>query len=710
MTILPNDLFQSNSGDLLRVVAIEQENGRAWVINVANTSALPRLYTLNEIRELRPVKPKNALQAAIPSIAAIRRANAAFEAIEPLLKTRDIFVPAKRHALLVARASELGTTTGRLLRSLRRYWQKGMTRDALLPNFQNCGAREKQATQGRGRKYDLPETASYQMSRDDYRLIEKFVAKALTSGKLTTKTDAYQRLLEKHYSYVDGEGVRLLKPKGERPSFRQFDYAVLSIFSFEQLKRAKVGDAEFEQNHRAKLGYGLEGCLGVGHIYEIDATIADIFLVFAADRSRIIGKASLYLIYDRFSRLVVGFYLGLEEPSWLAAMQAICFIAEDKEAICKKYKVPYDPADWPAHGIFPEEFVADRGPEFTSNASSNLSEQLRITVTNLPARRPDRKGTVECGFKLIQRSLADVVGGYEPPENARKRQGKKYDKDACMTLDELRSVMLEAIIYHNRKLMKDYPLPPDMLSRGVAPSAINIWNANVQERSGALVRYDAAYIRSCLLPKGEASVQQHGIYFKGAYYSCPEAIKQGWFVKAGRRQFKVKVSYDMRLADCIYIEDRSAPNGFIEAFLTGKSTRYRGMSFDEVAVSQRMLKNAQGAWSDENLQLKSDFHAQVDPIAQRAHHEMKKVVEKKSRTSRRRDTQEDRHQERAARRQEEARMTPKPPTPPCNAEVIALSPSSHRARDSLPEAAPLNALPNAVAELLKKKRMELLNA
>lgn len=709
MTILPNDLFQSFSGDLLRVVAIEQENGRAWVINVTNTSALPRLYTLNEIQELHPVKPKNALQAPMPSIAAIRRANAAFEAIEPLLKTPDIFVPAKRHALLVARATELGTTTGRLLRSLRRYWQKGMARDALLPNFQNCGARERQATQGRGRKSDLPETATYQMSPGDYRLIEKFVRKTLTSGKLTTKTDAYQRLLEKHYSYVDADGTRFLKPKCERPSFRQFDYAVLSLFSFEQLKRAKVGEAEFEQNHRAKLGYGLEGCLGVGHIYEIDATIADLFLVYSEDRSRIIGKPSLYLIYDRFSRLVVGFYVGIEEPSWLAAMQAICFIAEDKEAICKKYKVPYDPADWPAHGAFPEEFVADRGPEFTSNASSNLSEQLRITVTNLPARRPDRKGTVECGFKLIQRSLADVVPGYEPPENAKKRQGKKYDKDACMTLDEFRSTMLEAIIYHNRKVMRDYPLPLDMLSQGITPSAINIWNANIQERCGALVRYEANRVRSCLLPKGEASVQQQGIFFKGAYYSCPEAIKQGWFVKAGRRQFRVKVSYDMRLADSIYIEDRSAPNGFIEAVLTERSAAYRGMSFDEVAVSQRLLKNAQHVWGDENLQLKSDFHSQVDPIAQRAHQEMKKVVGKKSRTSRRRDIREDRHQERAARRQEEARMSPKPATPASSAEVIALS-SSHRARDSLPDIAQPNNLPNAVSELLKKKRIELLNA
>ena len=39
--------------------------------------------------------------------------------------------------------------------------------------------------------------------------------------------------------------------------------------------------------------------------YEIDATIADIYLVADDDRSKILGRPILYVVVDDFSRMVV---------------------------------------------------------------------------------------------------------------------------------------------------------------------------------------------------------------------------------------------------------------------------------------------------------------------------------------------------------------------------------------------------------------------
>ena len=114
-------------------------------------------------------------------------------------------------------------------------------------------------------------------------------------------------------------------------------------------------------------------------------------LVHPDDRSKIVGKACLYMVRDRKSNLVVGFYVGFEEASWLAAQQAIVSITEDKQALCQRYGVVYDPVDWPAHRVMPKEFVADRGTEMLSNESARMVEGLELTLTNLPARRADWK-------------------------------------------------------------------------------------------------------------------------------------------------------------------------------------------------------------------------------------------------------------------------------------------------------------------------------
>ncbi len=50
---------------------------------------------------------------------------------------------------------------------------------------------------------------------------------------------------------------------------------------------------------------------GPGSRYEIDATIADVYLL-SADRQRVIGRPTLYVVVDVFSRMVAGFYIGLE--------------------------------------------------------------------------------------------------------------------------------------------------------------------------------------------------------------------------------------------------------------------------------------------------------------------------------------------------------------------------------------------------------------
>jgi len=672
--IVPNDVFKDCHGNLYRLLSISPDTNVCWYINVQQKLALPisKPYSdlLDEEKNHQTTQVKSTtLRIIRASLAAQKRSQKAFDAIKPLLQV-GIYDPATRNALLQARSLEIKYSKPTLLRYLRRFWQGGQTQDALILKFDSCGKSEREhITATRGRPSPCADNRTYQIVKHDHKVIFDFIKKYLITRKITTYALCHQRLLEKHYSQDNGDGTFSLRPLGEYPSYRQFCYILHREFPLDTLMRARFGHKEFEQNHRAKTGFDLGNCLGIGHRYEIDATIADIFLVSRRDRRKIIGKPTLYLVIDKYSRLIVGFYIGLEEPSWAAAMMAIVSIAENKQALCLRYGIEYDPTDWPAEGMYPAEFVADRGSDFTSHASSAVTEKLGIRMLNLPAKRPERKGTVECGFKLLQRPMADTVKGYAPPEKAKKRQGIKYEKDASLTLTEFTKIIIRSIIKQNRRNMMDYPLSGELQAQDISPSPRDIWAACIKSNAVSLKRFDEEYVRFSLLPEGLARITQQGIIFSGCYYSCTEAIEGGWFVRAGRKQFSMAISFDKRLVDDIYIHDPKNPSKFITATLTDRSREYVGMSFDEVKAQEIFKARLAPARKHENRELATEFHQEIDKISRSAYQEMKAQTKKTSLNARMANTREDRREELSYQRNVEARMKPKA-QPQGNATVV----------------------------------------
>lgn len=711
-----NDVFKfSKDGQRTRFLSGDPTRNDAWVINLDNQSSFPKWSSLSDLQakeasgeliiiETGPTSPV----ARQVSEAARARRDEAWGRIEPLVNNPDIFIPGKRSRLLKGRAKEIGCTLFTLYKDLRRYWHGGQSKDALIPAFHSCGRHAKLLTVGRGRIPDGNRYPIYQLQAEDIQRIKAAIKKHYLIGEVPTIDYALQKMLETKYTYQDGNGNSYLMPLGERPSLRQFSNILRTQFSVELKIRSREGDKLFEQNSRALLGSAQDDCLGVGHIYEIDATIADIFLVSTGHRNLIIGKPSLYLIYDRRSRLVVGWYLGLEAPSWPAAMQAILSIAEDKALLCQRYGVDYDPTDWPAHGVFPQTFLGDLG-EMVSKNSSLIVEGLEVSVANTPPMRPELKGTVECGIKLVQRSMAATTPGYEPPNNVTKRRGKKYDLDACLTVHEINALILKNIITHNRKIMKGYPVSVEFLAQGVLPIPKNIWAYEAQKRMGMLTRYGEAHVRFSLLPHAEATVTRNGILFNGCYYSCPEAIEEGWFVRAGKGVAKKKLSYDLRLVDSIYLHDMRDPTKYVVATLLEKSRQYKGLSFAEVQAYEKLGANVRRDAEQHNRQGMADYHTFSEPITTAAQAATKKVSKGISRSARKADIHDDRLDERRAQRQQEARMpTDVKPEPVPTNNVIALSPKSESRPPPSATASP--DAPMTLDEKLRRKRQEMLNA
>jgi phage shock protein PspC (stress-responsive transcriptional regulator) len=711
-----NDVFHLDQVQY-RLLEVFVSRNEAWIISLNSDNPWPQVLDWSAICGLvaTPGDEKPAVRRISEHMQ--NKRNQAWARVEQLvLKVPEIFEPQRRNAMVKSQAREAKCSERTIHKDLRRYWQGGQSKAALLPDYHNCGHYEgnvsNYTTSGRGGKPKAGHGV-YQITSDDVARMHSAIEGIYLKDKRISIAATYLRLLRTHYTVTDGNGKRFIRPLGEHPSLRQFQHFLKKNYSLEQRLRAREGDKDFERDHRQKLGTVAADCQGIGHYYEIDATIVDLYGVSTSDINIIVGKPTLYLIIDRKSRLIVGFYLGFEHPSWSGAMEAICSISADKQALCARFGVDYDPEDWPAHEVYPREFLADRGSEMTSKNSNQICDDIQIGVTNLPSQRADWKPLVECGFKLIQTSMQDVAPGFDPPENAMRRQGKKYDKDACLNLKQLGKVILEAIIARNRKPSKHFELSLSEIAAGFVPSPINIWNHDIVHRSGALSRFPESRVRRALLPRDEASVTEEGIVFKGVYYTCAEAISRGWFIRARKKRFRTLVSYDARLADCIYVHDRNVGGEPYLATLTARSEKYRGLSFAEIKVYEGMHKSLAPSITETRHQVEMEFHEKITPTIDRAKKDLKRMGGEKSRSSRRKDTKEAREMERRTERQETAFFaTHEMPTqtakeaPTDNSKIIKFSILKNTSSASTKADSGSNAITPATEKTTQQKAME----
>jgi len=291
---------------------------------------------------------------------------------------------------------------------------------------------------------------------------------------------------------------------------------------------------------------------GPGSLYQIDATIVDLYLVSSFDRTRIIGRPVLYLVVDVFSRMIVGMAVLLEGPSWLGAMLALDNAMSEKAAFCAEYGVEISPEQWNCHHL-PKAILADRG-EFEGYNADTLVFSLGITIHNTASYRADLKAIVERQFKILNEKFVHFEPGAVIKH--RERGEKDYRLDAVLTINEFRTLMIAHILNHNQsRYLKHYRKDEFMIADKVARFPIDLWNWGMENRTGHLRTLSRDVIRMNLLPRKEISVTPQGLHFeRELYYSCDPLLEAGLMMrKRGRKSPKVTIAYDPRTTDYIYL-------------------------------------------------------------------------------------------------------------------------------------------------------------
>ena len=651
-----NQFFDCD-GTLHRVLQGSQRAGFAWCINIRNDKAWPEEWPLERIKTLPVVKVPIAARSD-KSEDDEKAKEQRWEIFARLLADTpfaDLVQPTQRKdairslvSLLKVEADaakKLGfekatCSEPTLYKWLRRYWQRGQTAAALFSDYGAATggdrSQESSFTAGRGRPSPrgIP---TYQIGPEDEDNMRWAIDTIRApNGQKKSLKSTLNDLHQKHYSRVDGNGVSHIKKPGELPSYAQFRAFYEREYDHAARKRHKVGPKDFDKDYRAQWGTVLEDTKGPAERYELDATTMQITVVTNTRKKHHIGKPTLYLIIDRWSRLIVAYFMSFEKPSWMAAAMAIMNISEDKEEMCLKYDVEYNASDWPAHEVFSQEFWVDRGSEWTGKKSMQIVRDLGTTLNLLPPARPELKPFVENAHKQVMLKLQEHEPSSDPTANQRSRQATKYTKEAASTMHRLHKYVIEAIISINREIATNYPRSQEMIADELEASPINLWNYGVEHHTGLAPRIEYEDVKLALLPRERGAVNEDGLKLKDCYFLSNEMKRWKWLEEGRRNTFYVDVSYDPRSNASVYVHPRATGRGKIihVAYLSPKSKILEGLSFAEVAHFDAKDRIASLDGKDRNREEASRHAGIVKPLIEHDQQALKAATKGDSMASR----------------------------------------------------------------------------
>ena len=569
------------------------DTGYIW-INIDSEKSFPEQISASEIKAemlsgtLRKVEdPFLRLVAQMPDQGSVSQQirDRRLAVVDSLINNPAIYFRRSRGALVQKVVDETGTPKKTLYAYLRQYWQRGCMPNALLPDYENSGGRGKKRTASEkklGRPRSIAPGTGAVVDENVKRLFRIAVDQYYLTEKKHSLAYAHHRFLDLYKTmYPDVADV-------DFPTVAQLRYFYEQEYLLANRIRLRANKIEYQKDIRPLKGTATSSVYGPGARYEIDATIADIYLL-SADRQKIIGRPTLYVVVDVYSRLIAGFYVGFENPSYVTAMLALVNAMTDKTQVCQSYGFEIESEDWPSIGL-PDALLADRG-ELLGYQIEYLEKAFGVRIENAPPYRGDAKGIVERHFRTIQADFKPFAPGVVSGTTVKKRGGRDYRQDATLTLDDFTKIIVASILHRNLYSVLDkYDRDPDMPD--TLPSVpIDIWKWGIQHRTGYLRNTSEAALKMAMLPRQKVTLSDYGIRCFGAFYTCTELIESGWLHRTRQeRPSSFTAAYDPVVADVIYVfPDPNKPE-YWQCFLTDRSREYRGKSMWELWASQQQQR------------------------------------------------------------------------------------------------------------------------
>ncbi len=417
-----------------------------------------------------------------------------WDAIEPLTKLAHPPTKADfqdRAQQLVAAGKQCSS------RSLRRYfkvWRKsGSDRLSLLPAASRRGGR------GRSRRHSMLQTNP---------VLQRIFADAIQSVFLTTArrpvSAVVRRILEdlqRHNSRVPAaQAIPVPRPKS---LWQAVSRRIAQLDPWE-VDRARWGCRIADRRHSPTS----RQCLARRILERVEIDHSPLKLVVGT-KAGPIGQPWLTVLIDYYSRMIVGFCVGFEPPSYAVIMEALRQAILPKSYVADRF--PRVKGAWPCFGI-PEKLVCDRGSDLTSKDLEQAAFQLNMELDFNPPRTPHFKGTVESFFDSLNDHLIASLPG---------RTFRSWEKRADYNADEGPLIPYETLVEVIHLYLIDvYSISKHPTSAG---TRLEMWEQGAAENPPCLPASPDDLV-VLLAKRVERTLSSRGIELNGMFYNADELM------------------------------------------------------------------------------------------------------------------------------------------------------------------------------------------
>lgn len=180
-------------------------------------------------------------------------------------------------------------------------------------------------------------------------------------------------------------------------------------------------------------------------VVQIDHTPVDIILVDDIYRKPI-GRPTLTMAIDVYSRMVVGYYLSFDDPSVTSVGMCVAHAILPKNDWLVLHHVD---ATWPVSGLMTTIHV-DNGTDFRSESFRNSCMMYNIRLEYRPVKQPRFGGHIERLLGTMMKEIHALPG--TTFSSIKERDEYDSEKHAAMTKSEFETWLVTLIckVYHKR--------------------------------------------------------------------------------------------------------------------------------------------------------------------------------------------------------------------------------------------------------------------
>jgi putative transposase len=432
---------------------------------------------------------------------------------------------------------------------------------ALTPQYKRRGNFSRKFSGERKNKYSEKDKEKAQRIAE---IVDEVVDEKYLSPQRLTVSAVYEAVIGR---IADENGFREGADKLPIPSARSI-YAVVNQLDEYEVIKARCGKRIAD----LRCGIYKRGPQPTRPLerVEIDHTLLDLFVIDPATKMPI-GRPTLTIAIDKYTRMILGFYMSFNGAGFLAVMNCLRHAILPKTYVKNIY--PSVKYPWNVFGI-PEMIVVDNGLEFHGDGFEDACLQLGTVISYCPVRKPWFKPIVERYFGTLNKKLL-----HELPDTTFSNIFEKEDydsaKNATIALDTLLEVIHKFIIeYYSRRK-----------HRGIKDIPAQRWDVAIQEYPPALpARREDLQV---LLGDVEyRTIQPYGIALFDLTYNDDVLAR----LRRGRKGHSFKIKYDPGDISVIYVLD---PDNDMFIPVPAESQQYtKGLSLWQHRVIQRHARRA----------------------------------------------------------------------------------------------------------------------